>query len=304
MGNEWCWFIVWMLVGSKLASHPDVRAVTLEHRCGPLLGEESMKLFRGAALAVVVALAGLSAVRAEAQEIKIGTEGAYPPWNNLNAKGELEGFEIDFGNALCEKMKVKCTWVAQDWDGIIPALLSKKYDLIMAGMNATEERKQKIDFSSVYTLGKIIVIGPKADANTDISPAALKGKSIGVQGSTIHANYAEKYFAESTIKPYPSQEEANLDLANGRLDYVMADEDSLVAFLGKAEGGCCKVTAEVTRDATIHGAGVGAAFRKEDAELRAKFNAALKEAFADGTFKKINDKHFPTKNTCEGCTGE
>jgi polar amino acid transport system substrate-binding protein len=263
-----------------------------------------MKLFRGAALAVVVALAGLGTVRAEAQEIKIGTEGAYPPWNNLNAKGELEGMEIDFGNALCEKMKVKCTFVAQDWDGIIPGLLSKKYDLIMAGMNATEERKQKVDFSSVYTLGKIIIIGNKADTNTDISPAALKGKSIGVQGSTIHANYAEKYFGESTVKPYPTQEEANLDLANGRVDYVMADEDSLLTFLGKSEGGCCKVIAEVTRDPMIHGAGVAAAFRKEDAELRAKFNAALKEAFADGTFKTINDKYFPTKNTCEGCTGE
>ncbi len=118
-----------------------------------------MNLFGKVALAAVVALASMGVARAEMQEIKIGTEGAYPPWNNLNAKGELEGFEIDFGNALCEKMKVKCTWVAQDWDGIIPALLSKKYDIIMAGMNATEERKKKIDFSNVYTKGKIIMIG-------------------------------------------------------------------------------------------------------------------------------------------------
>jgi polar amino acid transport system substrate-binding protein len=260
-----------------------------------------MTFFRKSALVAIAAFAALATANAQAQEIKIGTEGAYPPWNNLNAKGELEGFEIDFGNAVCEKMKVKCTWVAQDWDGIIPALLSKKYDLIMAGMNATEERKQKVDFSDVYTLGKITIIGNKADTNTDISPAALKGKSIGVQGSTIHANYAEKYYKDSTIKPYPTQEEANLDLANGRVDYVMADEDSLVAFIEKGgEGACCKVIAEVTRDPLIHGAGVGAAFRKEDAELRAKFNAALKEAFADGTFKKINDKYFK-KNTCEGC---
>jgi polar amino acid transport system substrate-binding protein len=258
-----------------------------------------MKLIRKAALAALMALASAGATFAQ-EEIKIGTEGAYPPWNNLNAKGELEGFEIDFGNALCEKMKVKCTWVAQDWDGIIPALLSKKYDIIMAGMNATEERKQKIDFSTVYTLGKIIIIGNKSDTNTDISPAALKGKAIGVQGSTIHANYAEKYFAESTIKPYPTQEEANLDLANGRLDYIMADEDSLLAFIGRPDGACCKVIAEVTRDPLIHGAGVGAAFRKEDTALREKFNAALKEAFTDGTFKKINDKYF-TKDTCEGC---
>ena len=100
------------------------------------------------AIAAMVAGAGMAqAQQKEWKEVRIGTEGAYPPWNNLNAKGELEGFEIDYGNALCEKMKVKCTWVAQDWDGIIPALLAGKYDVIMAGMNATDERAKQVDFT-------------------------------------------------------------------------------------------------------------------------------------------------------------
>jgi polar amino acid transport system substrate-binding protein len=260
-----------------------------------------MTLFRKAALAALVVLAGVGAATAEIKEIKIGTEGAYPPWNNLNSKGELEGFEIDFGNILCEKMKVKCTWVAQDWDGIIPALLSKKYDVIMAGMNATDERKKKIDFSIVYTKAPISMMGNKSVASADITPEALKGKTIGVQGSTIHANYAEKYYPGSTVKPYPTQEEANLDLANGRLDYVMADYDSMQAFIDKGgEGACCKIVANVPRDAAIHGPGVGAGMRKEDAELRAMFDKAIKEAMNDGSFKALNDKYFKY-DTCPKC---
>ena len=156
------------------------------------------------AIAALVAGAGMAqAQQKEWKEVRIGTEGAYPPWNNLNTKGELEGFEIDYGNALCEKMKVKCTFVAQDWDGIIPALLAGKYDVIMAGMNATDERAKKVDFTTVYSRTPISFIAGKAVTGTDISPAALKGKAIGAQGSTIHANYLEKYYKDSQHQALP-----------------------------------------------------------------------------------------------------
>jgi polar amino acid transport system substrate-binding protein len=249
-----------------------------------------------AAVIAAGAMAGASsaafAQQKEWKEIRIGTEGAYPPWNNLSASGQLEGFEIDYGNALCEKMKVKCTWVAQDWDGIIPALLAGKYDMIMAGMNATEERAKKVSFTTTYSRTPISMIAGKSVTSTDISPAALKGKSIGAQGSTIHANYLEKYYKDSQIKLYPTQEEANLDLKNGRLDYIVADKLALIDFIDGQGKDCCKFVADVKRDATIHGPGVAAAYRKEDTALGAMVSKAIEESIKDGTHKKIMDKYF------------
>ncbi len=254
-----------------------------------------MKGFARVIAAVLLTAVGASGALAQAKEwkeVRIGTEGAYPPFNNLNAKKELEGFEIDYGNLLCERMKVKCTWVVQDWDGIIPALLSNKYDIIIAGMNATDERKKRVDFTAVYTKTPIWIIGPKTTTSTDVSPAALKGKAIGVQGSTVHSNYVEKIYKDSTARPYPTQEEANLDLLSGRLDYIIADSLSLEDFLNGKGKDCCKKIGEITRDATIHGPGVGGAVRKEDAALKAMFDKAIAETIADGSHKKIADKYF------------
>lgn len=254
-----------------------------------------MKGFARVIAAVLLTAVGASGALAQAKEwkeVRIGTEGAYPPFNNLNAKKELEGFEIDYGNLLCERMKVKCTWVVQDWDGIIPALLSNKYDIIIAGMNATDERKKRVDFTSVYTKTPIWIIGPKTTTSTDVSPAALKGKAIGVQGSTVHSNYVEKVYKDSTARPYPTQEEANLDLLSGRLDYIIADSLSLEDFLNGKGKDCCKKIGEITRDATIHGPGVGGAVRKEDTALKAMFDKAIAETIADGSHKKIADKYF------------
>ncbi len=251
---------------------------------------KSFVRFIAAAALTVVGATGVLAQAKEWKEIRIGTEGAYPPFNNLNSKKELEGFEIDYGNLLCERMKVKCTWVVQDWDGIIPALLANKYDVIIAGMNATDERKKQVDFTTPYNKTPIWVIGPKSTTSTDISPAAMKGKSIGTQGSTIHANYIEKYYKDSTARLYPTQEEANLDLSNGRLDYIIADGLSLSDFLiGKGKD-CCKFIAEVKRDDAIHGPGVAAALRKSDTALKAMFDKAIAETIADGSNQKIQDK--------------
>jgi polar amino acid transport system substrate-binding protein len=251
---------------------------------------KSFVRFIAAAALTVVGATGVLAQAKEWKEIRIGTEGAYPPFNNLNSKKELEGFEIDYGNLLCERMKVKCTWVVQDWDGIIPALLANKYDVIIAGMNATDERKKQVDFTTPYNKTPIWVIGPKSTTSTDISPAAMKGKSIGTQGSTIHANYIEKYYKDATARLYPTQEEANLDLSNGRLDYIVADGLSLSDFLTGKGKDCCKFIAEVKRDDAIHGPGVAAALRKSDTALKAMFDKAIAETIADGSNQKIQDK--------------
>lgn len=245
-----------------------------------------------AAIGLAFGVAGAAAQQKEWKEIRIGTEGAYPPFNNLNAKKELEGFEIDYVNALCEKMKVKCTWVVQDWDGIIPALLSGKYDVIVAGMNATDERKKRVDFTAVYTKTPIAVIGAKTITSADVSPTALKGKNIGTQGSTIHANYLEKYYKDSTIRLYPTQEEANLDLSNGRLDYIVADKLSLDDFLNGKGKDCCKQVGVVERDPAIHGPGTAMAVRKEDTALRDLLSKAIEDSIKDGTHDKVRGKWF------------
>lgn len=240
-------------------------------------------------IAAIFAAAALVPGTASAQvitEIKIGTEGAYPPYNNLNAKKELEGFEIDYMNDLCARMKVKCTWVVQDWDGIIPALLSKKYDVIVAGMNATPERAKRVDFTDVYTSTPIAMVGAKTITSTDISPEALKGKTIGAQGSTIHMNYLEGLYKGSTLRPYPTQEEANLDLLNGRLDYIVADLEALETFLKDKGKDCCKVISQVKRDPAYHGPGVGMALRKGEDALKAMLNKAIAESKADGSLDK------------------
>jgi polar amino acid transport system substrate-binding protein len=255
---------------------------------------KSFVRFIAVAAMAVVGATGALAQQTEWKEIRIGTEGAYPPFNNLNAKKELEGFEIDYANMLCEKMKVKCTWVVQDWDGIIPALLAKKYDVIVAGMNATEERAKRVDFSSVYTRTPIWVIGGKSITSTDVSPAALKGKAVGTQGSTVHSNFLEKNYKDSTVRLYPTQEEANLDLLNGRLDYIVADSLSLKDFLDAKGKDCCKQIGVIPRDPAIHGPGVGMAVRKEDGALKALWNKAIADSMADGSFQKIADKYFKT----------
>ncbi|MCS0493935.1 ABC transporter substrate-binding protein [Ancylobacter mangrovi] len=249
---------------------------------------------RIAAAAVLVAATISGASAKEWKVVRIGTEGAYPPFNYIE-NNEIKGFDIDIAKALCEKMKVECTFVAQDWDGIIPALLAGKYDAIVASMSITEERKKQIAFSKKYYNTPASFVVPKDSKITDTSPEALKGKVLGAQGSTIHSNYLEDIYgpAGAEIKLYGKQDEANLDLANGRLDAVLADKVVLLEWLNSKEGACCKFTGAEYKDPKYFGEGVGVGIRKDDTDLVAMFNKAIDEILADGTYKKINDKYFP-----------
>ncbi|MDF2620826.1 MAG: extracellular solute-binding protein family 3 [Xanthobacteraceae bacterium] len=257
-----------------------------------------MSLTRFAAAAILAAATmGASLSGASAKEwktVRIGTEGAYPPFNYIE-NNEIKGFDIDIAKALCEKMKVTCTFVAQDWDGIIPALLAGKYDAIAASMSITEERKKQIDFSKKYYKTPATFAVPKDSKITDTSPAALKGKNLGAQGSTIHSNYLEDVYAKAgaEVKLYGKQDEANLDLANGRLDAVLADKVVLLEWLNTKDGACCKFTGAEYTDPKYFGEGVGVGIRKDDKDLVAMFNKAIDEIRADGTYQKINEKYFP-----------
>ena len=252
---------------------------------------------------------------ANAKSIRIGTEGAYPPWNNLNTAGELEGAEIDFGNEACKRMGVECEWVIQDWDGIIPALLNGKYDIIVAGMSITEERKQKVNFTDGYmndgarfsvlkdsNLANIAIpgvskvnmnkAGGKEKAAVGQLVAAFDGKTVCVQSSTTHANFVEQYMAgATTIKLYQTVDDHNLDLSAGRCDAILSDIASALDFMDTDQGANIAFTGPIFSGGPW-GDGVGGAIRKEDTDILEMWNKAIAEMSEDGTTAEITKKWF------------
>lgn len=252
-----------------------------------------------AAAAFALAVAGFAPAGAEAKEwtkVRIGTEGAYPPFNFIDSNQQLQGFDIDIAKAICENVKVECTFVAQDWDGIIPALLANKYDAIMASMSITDERKQTIAFSNKYYQTPALFIADKKNASLGTTPEALKGKTVGAQSATVSATFLEDVYgkAGANVKLYATQDEANLDLASGRLDAVLGDKTVLLPWLEKAqEGKCCQVIGQDIRDEKYFGEGIGIGLRKEDTDLKALFDKGIEGIRADGTYEKINAKYFP-----------
>jgi len=231
----------------------------------------------------------IAASAAQAEVLKIATEGAYPPFNYVDSSNQLHGFDVDIANALCERMKVECQIVAQDWEGIIPALLAKKYDAVVASMIATDERKKKIAFTNHYYRTPLSVAVAK---DSDISDAQtnFKGRTVGAQASSTQAIYAEDHYGPggADVKFYPTLDEANSDLAAGRVDGVIADKFPLLAWAESAGKDCCKIIGDVqgtTADASI-------AVRQEDNALRERLNKALDEIVADGTYKQISSRYF------------
>ncbi|MCQ4632326.1 transporter substrate-binding domain-containing protein [Shinella sp. CPCC 100929] len=245
-------------------------------------------------LALALAGSTLLSAQASAQTLKIGTEGAYPPFNFQDSAGNLDGFDVQIGLALCEKMKVECEVVAQDWDGIIPGLVAKKYDMIIASMFITEERKKQVSFTDPYYLAAMTHAAPKGAGLTDFTNEGMKGKTIGAQSGTTQADYVAAVYPDADIKLYPTQDEVNLDMANGRLDLQVGDMIPLLDWVTKNDDGkaCCELVGTPITDPKFVGEGVGIAVRQDDNDLREKLNTALKAIREDGTYKKINDKYF------------
>ena len=210
----------------------------------------------------------------------------------VNNEGQLEGFDVDIGNALCAEMKVECEWVTADWDGIIPALMSKKFDTIVASMSITDERKQKIDFTNKYYTSPVKFARPKG-SKVDISVAGLKGKVIGVQGSTVTENFVKGMFGDvAEVKAYGGQDEANLDFVSGRVDLIAADSFVLYDFLASEDGKFAEAAGPDFDNPKYLGEGIGIGIRKGDDELKARLNKAIKAIRENGTYQKINEKYF------------
>ncbi len=247
-----------------------------------------MNRVKSLATACVLLIGGLGA--AQAESLRIATEGAYPPFNYVDSNNELHGFDVDIAKALCAKMQVECTLVAQDWDGIIPALMAKKFDAVVASMVVTEERQKKISFTDRYYRTRLAVAVPQDSSLADTLPATLDGKLVGAQSSSTQSIYAEDVYgaAGAEVKLYPTQDDANSDLANGRLDAVVNDKFPLLDWLAKTGKDCCKLLGDIQGSDDD----VAIAVRQDDQALRERLNQALADIRADGTYQQIVSRYF------------
>ena len=242
-------------------------------------------------LAALALAAGTAA--ADMKKVTLGTEGAYPPFNWIDENGDLQGFDVEIGNALCAAANLECTWAVQDWDGIIPGLLAKKYDAIVASMSITEERKKKVDFTGKYYTTPAKFVRMKG-SDIEITNEGLEGLAVGVQRATIHENFLRDNYGDIvSIKAYATQDEANLDFVAGRVDLLLADSMALQGgFLDTPDGESAEFIGPDFTDPRWFGDGAGIAVRKGEAELLDALNGAIAAIRADGTYKAINDKYF------------
>ena len=231
---------------------------------------------------------------AAANPVKVGIAAEpYPPFASPDAAGAWVGWEIDIINAVCAAAEMDCVITPVAWDGIIPSLTSGQIDAIMASMSITAERMETIDFSDKYYNTPTVIVGPKG---VEMTPDAegLQGKILGVQVSTVHQSYAQKYFegVAAEIKLYGTQDEANQDLFAGRIDATQADSLAMQDFLATADGACCEVKGAVADDKDVLGLGVGVGLRKGEGDLKDRFNAGIAKVLADGTYDAISANYF------------
>ncbi len=252
-----------------------------------------MKKFLSALIVACLVLSAGNGFAKDWKKIRVGVEGAYPPFSFVTPDGKLDGFDIDMAKAIVAAAGGEIELVTSDWDGIIPGLLAKKFDCIVASMSITDERKKSVAFTTKYyqTPAKFVV---KKGALKDFSKEAIKGKAIGVQRATIHDQYlTDNYGKDVDVKRYGTQDEVYLDIAAGRIDLFLADSVAAKeGFLQKPEGKDFTFIGPDLTDVKWFGEGAGIACRKEDKDLVKKLNDAIQKIRKDGTYKKIQDKYF------------
>lgn len=234
-----------------------------------------------------------SAFTPPAFRITVATEAAFPPFNYLDRKGLPAGFEMDLAQEACQRMKAECEFVARKWDDLIPGLLDKKFDIIMSSLEVTTERRRRLGLSRRYYLSPGSFIAHKG-APFDGPPSLLRGRKIGVQKDSMHADWLDKSFRRSAqIRRFATVADALHALTIDEVDAVFGDKVELWLWSRKDEGKCCEVAGQDIKDNQTLGIGVSAGLRREDVKLREAFNKAVGEMMSDGTYKKLNDKYFP-----------
>ncbi|WP_281967809.1 transporter substrate-binding domain-containing protein [Roseovarius nanhaiticus] len=239
--------------------------------------------------ALAVAAFALGAGMAQAESIRLGTEGAYAPFNSVSQSGELNGFDIDIGNAICAEMEVTCEWSTHEWGGIIPALTSGKFDVLIASMAITEARMEEVAFSDPYYFNTMRFAALEELGLEDATPETLDGMILGTQAGGVASKVLNQYFPNNEIKLYPKLGEAFLDMESGRLDLVLESKFALADWMADGVDCCEFVGKDFLLDGTI---GAGMAFRKDETALRDRVNTALATIIENGTYDEIREKYF------------
>ncbi|ATQ68549.1 MULTISPECIES: transporter substrate-binding domain-containing protein [Methylosinus] len=245
-------------------------------------------------LALVLALLVLAPCGARAgRMLRVASEGARPPFNYLDADNRLAGFEIDLMREICKRIDAECEFVTQEWENLVPGLVAKQYDLVVAAMEITEERRRRIAFSAPYAHTPSSLVVDRERTLAGVDAGALKELRVGVEAESAQQAYFEDKLPNVELRRYATLEAAMLDLSEDRIDVVADDKLAAVEFLkNRREGRCCRIAADLPQDADYFGAGLGVGLRQEDSALKSSVDAALAAIIADGTLRAISAKYF------------
>jgi len=254
---------------------------------------------RQAAFCAALALASL-ATAATAATLKIGTEGGYPPWSMVDASGKVAGFDADVGHALCEKLGMKCRFVVQAFDSLIPSLQADRFDLIISGLSVTAERAKAIGFSIPYATEDSAFVVPAGSPLIKAPGQAallkdLAGKTVGVQGGTTQGAFLQKHAPDIKVKTYETQDQMQIDLSAGRLDATFSEVTPQSQFLkteGKGKFAMADVVIKSSADPEILGQGIGVGINIKNTPLKQKVDKALCELITGGAIKASSEKWF------------
>lgn len=244
-------------------------------------------------MAFLLAVCGLIPA-AEARDLRIASEGARPPFNLIDKRGDLAGFEIDLAREICKRIEARCTFVQQEWESMLTGLKAGQFDLVMSAMEITPEREEEALFSEPYVRMPYAFVAARQREIHDASPAAMRGRLIGVvEGGEAH-RYIEDKYRDAQVRLYASLEDAILDLAADRIEAVFGPKDALWRFMTRRrEAQCCKFLSDVPHDPDYFGPGMAAAMRKDETALKAQIDKALTDMTDDGTFADIRSRYIP-----------
>ncbi len=242
----------------------------------------------------IVLCAPVISTAAENNRIRIAVEGAFPPFNYLDSNNQLQGFDVDFAKALCDVAKLQCEFVIQEWTGMIPNLLAKKYDAIISSMSMSAERREKVAFTDKYYDSPSVFIVRKGSGIAGTSPTDLQGIRLGVTAATSQESFAKRYYSSVETTVVHASPDLYKTLSEGKVDIILEDKLAVYDWLANTKAGsCCEFKGDDVKNAEYFGDGAGMAVRPSDKELLSQLNAALKAMQASDSYDTINAKYFP-----------